>query len=446
MKRLVLCFDGTWNEPSDPTLVTNVVKIADTISLRDAKGVPQICYYNSGVGTGGPIDQYLGGIFGVGLKANVKRGLAFLTQNYDAGGDGQPPDEIYLFGFSRGAYTARAVAGVLSVVGIPWEIRDSETHWETYRQIAKLKAKQRDLEPTSKKYKRLEDEVAQIRDQRKKLTTKPSTHAPENIRIKCIGVFDTVGSYGVPAGFGLGALPHIFTYWTRGFHSRRIGDHVDVALHAMAIDEMRRPFSPTFWMRKPEEQLGDNQVVEQMWFPGVHSNVGGGYADTRLSDMALAWMISRVQQFTELDFNRSAIEDEVWPCAAGTVYRTSKGGWMSLARAVLPEFKAAKPKSRRGRMQRTRVNEYVHWSVKERCDFEKAPVDKLGFQKYAPKNLRKTDVYSDPSTLEQELCRPERGWRADKCPLKDTGAPCVCMQQVPQVIAGRSAKPRSEAA
>ncbi len=123
MKRLVLCFDGTWNTLADPTAITNVVKIADLITLQDPKGVNQICYYNPGVGSGGPIDRITGGIFGAGLKNNVKRGLAFLTLNYDAGEPGKNnADEIYLFGFSRGAYTARAVAGVISAVGIPWEI------------------------------------------------------------------------------------------------------------------------------------------------------------------------------------------------------------------------------------------------------------------------------------------------------------------------------------
>jgi uncharacterized protein (DUF2235 family) len=105
-KRLVLCFDGTWNTLSDTAALTNVVKLANlvTVSVDD---VDQISYYNSGVGGGGPIDRYLGGLFGVGLKNNVKRGLTFLALNYQEG------DEIYLFGFSRGAYTARAVAGVI---------------------------------------------------------------------------------------------------------------------------------------------------------------------------------------------------------------------------------------------------------------------------------------------------------------------------------------------
>ena len=312
MKRLVLCFDGTWNTLADPEAITNVVKIADLIALQDPKGVNQICYYNAGVGSGGPIDRITGGIFGAGLKNNVKRGLAFLTQNYDAGrATAKAADEIYLFGFSRGAYTARAVAGVISTVGIPWEIRNSEEHWEDYRKIAKLMSKQRGLKPGTPKYERLQAEINTIQNEEKKDEDKkkPPSHKPENIKIKCISVFDTVGSYGVPAGLGLSGLPHLFTYWTRGFRSRRIGSKVDVALHAMAIDEMRRPFMPTFWVQQEGDKIGKGQIVEQMWFPGVHCNVGGGYPDKRISDMALAWMISRVKQHTDLEFNEEAIFD-----------------------------------------------------------------------------------------------------------------------------------------
>ena len=107
MKRLVFCFDGTWNALADPTALTNVVKLANLVTVSK-DNVEQVSYYNSGVGSGGFIDRYLGGIFGVGLKSNVKRGLTFLALNYEE------KDEIYIFGFSRGAYTARALAGVIS--------------------------------------------------------------------------------------------------------------------------------------------------------------------------------------------------------------------------------------------------------------------------------------------------------------------------------------------
>jgi len=135
MKRLVLCFDGTWNAVATPDANTNVVRLANLVTTSDSKGVPQICYYNSGVGSGGPIDRFIGGAFGAGLKNNVKRGLAFLALNYDKG------DEIYLFGFSRGGYTARALAGVLGTAGIPLDIAETERHWTLYQDVAKLRDK-----------------------------------------------------------------------------------------------------------------------------------------------------------------------------------------------------------------------------------------------------------------------------------------------------------------
>ena len=430
-KRLILCFDGTWNAISDPNLATNVVKIANSVSLQDPNGVNQICYYNSGVGSGGPIDRFMGGVFGAGLKSNVKRAIAFLALNYRTG------DEIYLFGFSRGAYTARAVAGVLGVVGIPKQIRDAEMHWDRYRRMAKLQSKQRDLDRGSKKYKKLQEQIELIRKDDKR----PTNYEPDELKITCVGVFDTVGAYGVPSGFGLSGLPHLFTYWTRGFHSRKFGSQVQVGLHAMAVDEMRRPFEPTFWLQKEDERLEQGQVVEQVWFPGVHSNVGGGYDNSGLSDLALAWMISRVREHTGLHFDEDELLEQVWPCTAGTLYLSSKGGWFSRARSVLPAAVGGTASGSTGKAgtanskRRLRVNEGVHWSVQDRVALDGTPVDGVGVQKYAPGNL-KADKYSVPSDLEIKLCSPGRKWRDEKCPRVKLKLPCECKLRPPIAMRG----------
>jgi uncharacterized protein (DUF2235 family) len=112
VKRIVICYDGTWNAVGNPNEVTNVVRVGQAVSKSDDHGVAQMVYYNAGVGSGGPIDQFLGGVFGVGLRNNVKRGLAFLSLNWE------PGDEIFIFGFSRGAYTARSLAGLVSLAGV----------------------------------------------------------------------------------------------------------------------------------------------------------------------------------------------------------------------------------------------------------------------------------------------------------------------------------------
>jgi uncharacterized protein (DUF2235 family) len=461
-KRLVLCFDGTWNKLTNPNELTNVVKIVNTVSAEASDGTPQVCYYNSGVGSGGPLDRFLGGVFGAGLKSNVKRGLAFLALNYRAG------DEIYLFGFSRGAYTARALAGVLGVAGLPWDISKSERHWDIYRRIAKLESDNRGRDEKSERVKKNLEEIKRLRGELENSTV--TLYHPKDINIACVGVFDTVGAYGIPVGMGLGAIPHLFTYWTRGFHSRQIGKGVKVALHAMAIDEMRRPFYPTFWMepveRKSKEEAKapvtepgketNHQVVEQMWFAGVHSNVGGGYEHCGLSDLALAWMISRVDEHTDLEFDESELLEEIWPCSASTLYRTSRGGPFARVRSILPEPSKTmlarflrtlkKPFSRRARFPRQRLNEHVHWSVAERCNWPTALVDGKGARKYAPRNLRGSlKDHCKPTELELRLADPGREDWERHCPLRAKGEKCLCATRQ-QAAAAADQPPRSVAA
>src|SRR4051812_27733029 len=119
LKRIVICYDGTWSALTNPDEVTNVVRVAQAVKPVSADGIPQVVYYNAGVGSGGPIDRFLGGVFGAGLRDNVKRGLAFLSLNWDPEElpDSPVADEIYIFGFSRGAYSARALAGVIGAIG-----------------------------------------------------------------------------------------------------------------------------------------------------------------------------------------------------------------------------------------------------------------------------------------------------------------------------------------
>jgi hypothetical protein len=408
MKRLVLCFDGTWNAVADPKTVTNVVRLANMVTVSTADGIDQVSYYNSGVGSGGLIDQFLGGAFGVGLKSNVKRGLTFLALNYEDG------DEIYLFGFSRGAYTARALAGVIGAAGIPLDISETERHWELYQNLAKLLPKQRWLSQKGDS-----PELQAVVEKLDEVYTKLrglSRNEGKNVPIKCIGVWDTVGAYGVPMGFGLSSLSRAFTYWTRGFRNRGIGQSVAFGFHAIAIDEMRRPFSPTFWMLREGQKLEEAQDVEQMWFAGVHSNIGGSYDNTGLSDMALAWMVARVAEKTGLEFNPSTVLEDVWPCSACTLYRSGYGWPIGRSRIALPVHStslAARAwrgikrflfKARRRHIEFDRVNEQVHWSVQERCALPVTLVDGRKPGKYRPASIRSAPkAYSNMLDLERLL-------------------------------------------
>ncbi|MGC2223054.1 MAG: DUF2235 domain-containing protein, partial [Methylocella sp.] len=173
-------------------------------------------------------------------------------------------------------------------------------------------------------------------------------------------------SYGVPAGFGFAPLARYITLLFLGFHDTRFGDHIDVGLQAVAIDERRRPFVPTFWtIPKGRQPRGH---VEQTWFAGVHSSVGGGYADAGLSDQALIWIIARVQVLTGLEFDTAAVKASMKPNIDGEVVNSSQGWLISqllpYKRTILsPDaihhgifFNTRNPAEER-------INERVHWSV-----------------------------------------------------------------------------------
>ena len=289
MRRLVICFDGTWNTPDKGDNPTNVVKMVRAVRA-EAGGVPQVTFYDKGVGTGGPLDRMTGGASGAGLTENVVDGYRFLANNYVYG------DEIYLFGFSRGAYTARSLAGLVGMAGL--------------------------LAPIHLGGVLTKDMLGIYRDntlnagQKREKTAALKLDRHEDVRIHCIGVWDTVGSLGIPTDLGRRFLGGKFY-----FHDVELSGMVDVALHAVAIDEKRGAFPPTLWVKPEDASPSDRrQVVEQVWFPGVHSNIGGSYADAGLSDIAFEWMAKRVAALTDLVLDTSYIEKTCAPDVAGTGY------------------------------------------------------------------------------------------------------------------------------
>jgi uncharacterized protein (DUF2235 family) len=270
MKRLVVCCDGTWNSPDevdgDVPVPTNVCRIAQAVAPRDGHGREQHVFYDKGVGTGGPLDRITGGAFGAGLAKNVRDAYRFLVETFE------PGDEIFLFGFSRGAFTARSTAGFVRNCGILR--RDHVEHlddaWALYH------------------------------------SGDPSTHPrsteAELFRrsfsvetgIRFIGVFDTVGSLGVPIADVPGAAlinRHV------QFHDTELSGRVDGAFHALAMHERRGTFSPTLWTVPRDQPRTSSQDLEQVWFSGVHSDVGGGYARRGLADITLLWMLSRAERY-----------------------------------------------------------------------------------------------------------------------------------------------------
>jgi len=265
--------DGTWNSNDKSDKVTNIIKLLRAIPAVDAQGVSQVTYYGRGVGTGKG-EKLRGGFSGSGLDNNIIDGYRFLGNNY------HPGDEIYLFGFSRGAYTARSLGGLINLAGI--------------------------LHPTC--LGGVLDEVVKIyrSDQSDKQTAikkLDGLQRHEQVRIKCIGVWDTVGSLGIPGDWA--KQLSFASRWY--FHDVHLGPHVDVALHALAIDEKRGAFPPTLWERPKNQAPRPDQTVEQVWFAGVHSNIGGSYSDDRLSDITLDWMIKRLRALTDLSVRDVAL-------------------------------------------------------------------------------------------------------------------------------------------
>jgi uncharacterized protein (DUF2235 family) len=344
MKRIVVLIDGTWNKEGSGA-DTNVAKLDPEnrnilprlIKSSATDGTEQKLFYHSGVGSdGGLVEHVLGGALGLGLKKIVREAYGFIVETFANG------DEIYILGFSRGAFAARALAGLIGVSGIQRRPDDAtfDLAWTRYRQ----KPAAGTGTPAG--------------------TAQMAFHQAKSIKL--VGVWDTVGSYGVPTGFGLAPLARYITYAFLGFNDTRLGDHVDVGLHAVAVDERRRPFVPTFWtIPKGQQPRGH---VEQTWFAGVHGDVGGSYADRGLSDRALIWMIARIRALTGLEFDIQAVKANTKPSLTGEVHDSSNGWpvserWPHIRIVLSPDaihhgifFNTRRP-------QEEHVNEKVHWSV-----------------------------------------------------------------------------------
>lgn len=277
-KRLVICCDGTWNSLKQPAR-TNVSKVWDAVPGEAADGVRQKSRYLKGVGAGLPLLGHLaGGAFGWGLSANVREAYRFVVENYS------PGDELFFFGFSRGAYTARSTAGFIRNCGV-------------------LRAEHAGL---------IDEAYLLYRDRDK--STGPDSdaavrfraeHALENVTpIRFIGVWDTVGALGIPLSGGRW-LNRFNRRWQ--FHDMTLSSTVQSAFQALAVDEHRKSYVPAVWEPSPKA-AEQEQEREQVWFAGAHSDVGGGYREHDLSDLALRWLVSRAER-CGLDFDPGAFGD-----------------------------------------------------------------------------------------------------------------------------------------
>ena len=264
MKRIVICADGTWNlrdqtdRHTGKRRPTNVTKVARAIRPRGADGVDQVVYYHDGLGTSGPLDRLTGGAFGRGIENNIRNLYRFIVYNY------QPGDELFFFGFSRGAFTVRTLAGFMNAVGL---IEKDDDYY-----IPEIYAcYESSAQPGSPAWSRAFHRV------------KGTRPCPP---IKFIGVWDTVGALGAP-----GMLGQLFNRRKYRYHDVALNPHIQNAFHALAIDERRKAFAPNFWARVD----GWRGCLQQAWFAGVHSNVGGGYTPDGLANEALHWIVEKAE-------------------------------------------------------------------------------------------------------------------------------------------------------
>lgn len=300
-KHIVLCSDGTGNTDTEGR-GTNVFKLYEAVDIHGHRLDPslarQIAFYDDGVGTENfALPKMIGGAFGYGFAQNVRDLYTELVHVYE------PGDRLYLFGFSRGAYTIRAVSGMIQYCGVLDRFRlESEQAlgkqvvqcWKAFRRAAFP----RFITPWADRKRRTalppEDGKADAEAARRRKEL--GSHA-EPAEIAFVGVWDTVGAVGMPIDF---LKPFVNWICPRKFDELTPGK-VGRACHALAIDDERATFHPELW-----NELGARAgQVEQVWFAGVHSNVGGGYAKHGMSLVTLDWMMSEVEQ-RGLRFNQAA--------------------------------------------------------------------------------------------------------------------------------------------
>ncbi|MBO1065745.1 MULTISPECIES: DUF2235 domain-containing protein [Nostocales] len=282
MKRLVVCCDGTWQNLTS-NYPSNVVKLSQSVKRIASDDIPQIVFYGAGIGSENK--KILGGATGLGIDQSIQDAYKFLCLNYVDG------DEIYLFGFSRGAYTVRSLAGMIHCSGLLSRqyITRVPQAYELYRN--------RNVKPK-------DDKARKYREDYAKNEGKP-------VNITLLACFDTVGALGIPL------LP-MFKIFSPILHSRykfydtTLNKYIQNALHAMAVDEIREIFDVTPMTKNPD---APEQQLIQKWFPGNHGCVGGGTKEyAPLSDGAFKWMMESIKGLDlKLEFDLNSISIELKP-------------------------------------------------------------------------------------------------------------------------------------
>jgi uncharacterized protein (DUF2235 family) len=315
---IAVLLDGTW---SDANTHTNIAQI-DVRVPRRAGGVAQEVCYIEGVGTG-PFDRLQGGIVGAGLDDDIREAYRFIAAHHDS-----DEDRIHLIGYSRGAFAARSLAGMIAKCGI---IRETELPakavFARYRDMNAPGL--REMQEGETPARTAEDELLLARSRL--------------VRIRFIGVFDTVGSLGIPGGLG-----RVLNRRRYQFHDTRLSGLVDLACHAVAIDEHRKQFAPTLWTSVPIPIPEHPTRVEQRWFVGEHANVGGGgtttpAVDNPLSLLTREWIVDRaVEAGLVIDPPPIPLTGEEWSGPISDFYRSLLGRLARLMPGITPYLRTVR--------------------------------------------------------------------------------------------------------
>ena len=390
MKKIFLCLDGTWNSAyqkgkrDDGIQVlkpSNVLKLARAVVPTPKKGFEQVVYYDTGVGSMSKhpgfankalskIDNVLGGAWGAGFEANVEDALTFLIHNYNTKKGNSPADQVFVFGFSRGAATARALTQFISwMEGLPTK-KDAYFLPKLFRIYVDAKGKT--TMDNAKAQINAEIDLVNVERKKKGISEIDYPFSDwQKIRINFLGVWDTVLALG----------GRLVTMASRKFYlSSQPADCVDHAVQALAIDEQRYDFLPEVW----ESPSFDGQVLVQNWFAGVHSNIGGGYVDDGLANITLHWMINRVEEyFKDVKFDDTFLrfywpfpEDDLVDSKSKTYkvkdFVMRKNGVRKIVTELDPGFEKSGLR--------------VHRTVKERMEAEYHKYEHMNGL-YEPKNL-----------------------------------------------------------
>jgi hypothetical protein len=400
-RRIILLLDGTWNDADLGATDTNISRLRDllarpgtsaaadssatvTSTASDDDRTSNLVYYSRGVGTGGQINQIAGGILGVGLEANIRRAYRFISFHY------VPGDQIFIFGFSRGSYTARSLVGYIAAAGLLRADKCTEENercaWDFYRTTPG--------ERPPGEWHRLR---AFVQDR-------------DSLRIECLAVFDTVGAMGIPLSRFTRSNRENFE-----FHDVELPSITNVNLHALAIDEHRWPFQASVW--RPSRFKKINTITEQVWFSGAHGDIGGGYfrsngdgaSPQRADDITLDWLLRRVRthfkDFPVADSWITGADASNW--SSSRIHESRMGiywfypkAWRAIANRESSQRKGYEVSVGSDRHS-VPLNEMIHISAIERLWTANGKPK----SRYAPKNLiellpRVEATYNDASTRE----------------------------------------------